>query len=91
MRRVAANISLAIVIAFLSATALFIHPFGNPPAKMDDYIINNTQRETAANNAVTGVVFDYRGLDTLGEATILFAAVTGVVMLFRTRKGQTTK
>lgn len=91
MRRVAANISLAIIIAFLSAAALFIHPFGNPPAKMDDYIINNTQRETTANNAVTGVVFDYRGLDTLGEATILFAAVTGVVMLFRTRKGQTTQ
>jgi len=91
MRFLAANVSLAIVIVFLAVIALLVHPFGYPPAQMDDYIIQNTQRETGANNAVTAVVFDYRGLDTLGEATILFTAVTGVVMLFRTRKGKTTK
>jgi multisubunit Na+/H+ antiporter MnhB subunit len=28
-------------------------------------------------------VFDYRGFDTLGEATILFSAVAGVLLLFR--------
>jgi multisubunit Na+/H+ antiporter MnhB subunit len=28
-------------------------------------------------------VFDYRGFDTLGEATVLFAAVAGVIILFR--------
>ncbi|MDY6838133.1 MAG: hydrogen gas-evolving membrane-bound hydrogenase subunit E [Thermodesulfobacteriota bacterium] len=91
MRCFAANISLAIVIVFLAVSALLVHPFGDPPAQMDEYIIKHTQRETGANNAVTAVVFDYRGLDTLGEATILFTAVTGVVMLFRTRKGQTTR
>ena len=32
---------------------------------------------------VAAVVFDYRGLDTLGEEFILFAAVSGVVMLLR--------
>ncbi len=53
---------------------------------MDDYIIENTQQETGANSAVTAVVFDYRGYDTLGEATILFTAVTGVVALFRKRE-----
>ncbi|MCK4390825.1 MAG: hypothetical protein KAV83_11400 [Desulfobacterales bacterium] len=91
MRRVAAGISLTIVIAFLAVTALLVHPFGHPPAQMDDYIIKNTQRETGANNAVAAVVFDYRGLDTLGEATILFTAVAGVVMLFRKREGETTR
>jgi multicomponent Na+:H+ antiporter subunit B len=39
------------------------------------------QRHTA--NAVTAIVFDYRGFDTLGEEFILFAAVSGVVMLLR--------
>jgi len=34
-------------------------------------------------NAVTAVVFDYRGFDTMGEEFILFAAVTGVVLLLR--------
>lgn len=86
MRKIAIAVSLSVFVAFLVAAALLIHPFGYPPSQMDDYIIENTQRETGANNAVTAVVFDYRGYDTLGEATILFTAVTGVVMLFRRKK-----
>jgi multisubunit Na+/H+ antiporter MnhB subunit len=86
MRKIAMVASLSIFIAFLIAAAFLIHPFGYPPSQMDDYIIENTQNETGANNAVTAVVFDYRGFDTLGEATILFTAVTGVVMLFRRKK-----
>ena len=53
---------------------------------MNNYIdldIKNAQIETGANNGVTSVVFDYRGFDTLGEATILFTAVAGVMMIFR--------
>lgn len=91
MRRTAAAIFLGIIIAFLIAAALLIHPFGYPPSQMDDYIIENAQSETGTNNVVTSVVFDYRGFDTLGEATILFTAVTGVVMLFRKRKEETAK
>jgi len=95
MRKIAIAVSLSVFIAFLVATALLIHPFGYPEKSrirspqeplMDDFIIDNTQYETGANNTVTAVVFDYRGFDTLGEATILFTAVTGVVMLFRRRK-----
>ena len=86
MRKIAMAVSLSVFITLLIAVMFLIHPFGYPPSQMDDYIIENTQSETGANNAVTAVVFDYRGFDTLGEATILFAAVTGVVMLFRRRK-----
>ena len=67
-----------------------IHPFGEfendkqeYPTDMDDYIIDNCQNETGANNAVTSVVFDYRGFDTLGEATVLFTAVAAVILIFR--------
>jgi multisubunit Na+/H+ antiporter MnhB subunit len=77
---------LLIVVAFLVWGVLVIHPFGYPPSDMDDYIIENAQKETGSNNVVASVVFDYRGLDTLGEATILFTAVTGVLLLLRTRK-----
>lgn len=38
---------------------------------------------TGAANVVTSVVWGYRGYDTLGEATVLFTAVVGVVMVFR--------
>jgi multicomponent Na+:H+ antiporter subunit B len=45
-------------------------------------------KERQTTNAVTAIVFDYRGLDTMGEEFILFAAVTGVALLLReTREG----
>lgn len=78
-------------MVFLVASALLIHPFGQPPSEMDDYIIEHAQSEGGANSAVDTVVFDFRGYDTLGEATILFTAVTAVVMLFRKRKRETVK
>jgi hypothetical protein len=52
--------------------------------QMDDYFLETSQlKETSTNNVVTAVVFDYRGFDTLGEATVLFAAVTGVLIAIR--------
>ncbi|MFH1013301.1 MAG: hydrogen gas-evolving membrane-bound hydrogenase subunit E [Thermoplasmatota archaeon] len=82
-----AVISLTILTVFLVFSMFLIHPFGDPNADaMDQYIIDNTVEETGTNNGVTSVVFDYRGFDTLGEATILFTAVAGVIMIFRRLK-----
>jgi multisubunit Na+/H+ antiporter MnhB subunit len=87
MRKVVGLILLLVLVAFLVWGVLLIHPFGYPDASdMDDYIIQNAQEETGSNNVVTSVVFDYRGFDTLGEATILFTAVMGVLLLLRTEK-----
>jgi multisubunit Na+/H+ antiporter MnhB subunit len=87
MRQVVGLISWLVLVAFLVGGVLLIRPFGYPnPSDMDDYIIDNAQRETGNNNVVAAVVFDYRGFDTLGEATILFTAVTGVILLLRTQK-----
>ena len=58
-------------------------PFGNYHG-IYGFLINHRalpQRHTT--NAVTATVFDYRGFDTMGEEFILFAAVTGVVLLLR--------
>jgi len=75
---------LVLLGIFLVACSLALRPFGKPNAtEMDEYFIMNSQREAASNNVVASVVFDYRGLDTLGEATVLFAAVSGIVLLFR--------
>jgi multisubunit Na+/H+ antiporter MnhB subunit len=83
-RDIIAVVFFSIVAVFLIFGALMTHPFGNPGnPEMDDYIIKNTQGQTGADNGVTSVVFDYRGFDTLGEATVLFTAVAGVIMLFR--------
>jgi multisubunit Na+/H+ antiporter MnhB subunit len=86
-RTIAAVIVFSVITVFFVVAALLIHPFGMPDeSDMDDYIINNTQKETGANNGVTSVVFDYRGFDTLGEATVLFTAVAGVILIFRRLK-----
>ena len=79
---------LGIVFIFLFFTTIAIHPFGEPSENaMDRYMIEHGQNETASNNIVTSVVFDYRGYDTLGEATVLFTAVTGVIMALRKLHG----
>jgi len=80
-------LAFAVVFVFLFLSAMYMHPFGEPNEKgMDNYFIENGQNDTGANNIVTSVVFDYRGYDTLGEATVLFTAVTGVGLALRRRK-----
>jgi|Deesub1362B_J571_1020462.scaffolds.fasta_scaffold00111_51 multisubunit Na+/H+ antiporter MnhB subunit len=75
---------LLILAGYLLGGSVWLRPFGEPPrSEMDRYFIENAQTEVAANNVVTAIVFDYRGYDTLGEATVLFAAVVGVVLLLR--------
>ena len=87
MRQVVGLILLLVLVAFLVSGVLLVHPFGYPsPSDMDDYIIENAQEQTGSNNVVAAVLFDYRALDTLGEATILFTAVMGVLLLLRTLK-----
>ena len=87
-RDAVALIALVLLGSFMIMSVLplanMIRPFGEPVnPEMDDYIITHTQNETGANNAVTSVVFDYRGFDTLGEATVLFTAVAGVILILR--------
>ena len=60
--------------------------FGTPAyTDMDDYMLAHGQEETGSNNIVTGVVFDYRGFDTLGEATVLFTSIVGAFVILRRR------
>ncbi len=69
----------AILFVFLLAMSFSIHPAGKPSeTKMDDFFIAHGQEETGSNNIVAAIVFDYRGMDTLVEASVLFAAATGV-------------
>jgi len=72
---------LVTLILLLPAVGL---SFGDPSiSSTDQYYIDNSQTETGAHNVVTAIVFDYRGFDTLGEATVLFIAVLAVAMIFR--------
>ncbi len=84
MRKLLGIIAFLAFAIILFVAAIHLRPFGSPPhTEMDKYFIENAQKEASANNVVTSVVFDYRGFDTLGEATVLFTAVTGVLMALR--------
>ena len=41
--------------------------------------------ETGASNIITSIILDYRAYDTLGEATVLFAAIMGGLAILRGR------
>jgi multicomponent Na+:H+ antiporter subunit B len=47
------------------------------------YYLNESINQTGVPNVVTAVLADYRGFDTLGEATVIFTAGIGVTLLLR--------
>jgi len=92
MRKAVAFLAFLIIFAFLIIGAVEMRPFGKPEEEdMDDYFLEDSQPHNQVNNVVTAVLFDYRGLDTLGEATILFSAVVGVLTVLRELKKERKK
>jgi len=45
--------------------------------------LSQTTQETGSLNIITGIILDYRALDTLLEATVLFSGATVVLLLFK--------
>jgi len=81
--------ALVVVMLVLGVIAVReLRPFGEPleqrawDAPALTYIDKGTE-QTGAGNIVTAVLLDYRGYDTLGEATVLFTAVVGAIALLR--------
>ena len=61
-------------------------PFGEPPMAVGTAIQQAAPAEVGSANIVTAVVLAYRGMDTLGELSILFAAaMAGGLVLGRGR------
>ncbi len=58
-------------------------PFGDPYLRVSQEYLNQGLSKTGATNLVTSVILDFRGYDTLGEATVLFTAVMGVIVVLR--------
>ena len=52
-------------------------------SKLGRYYVEEGPQELGAANLVTAVVVTYRGLDTLGEVTVLFISAAGVGLLLR--------
>ncbi|MEU6308731.1 MnhB domain-containing protein [Streptomyces chartreusis] len=75
-------VGLAGVAALLVAACLDLPHFGGDRHPYGDRAVHaSLDRHTA--NTIASVNFDQRAFDTLGETTILFAAVVGCVVLLR--------
>lgn len=57
--------------------------FGNPIMRVASEYIKLGLPRTGGANLVADVILDFRALDTLGEATVLFTSAIGVVALMR--------
>jgi multicomponent Na+:H+ antiporter subunit B len=72
------------LIAWLFLRAMLALPeFGNYPGPYGIILNHVAYYQRHLTNIVSAINFDYRGLDTLGEEFILFAAVAGVIVLLR--------
>ena len=80
------------VFGFILLTASYyafteLPAFGNAAERVSQFYIQNAIAKTKAANIVSAIILDFRAYDTLGEATILFTSVIGVLALMR-RKGR---
>ena len=85
MRNVA-SLLFSIGLAFLLLAIAAGLGFGHTPMIVGSGILAGAQADVGAANIVTAVVFGYRGFDTLGELSILFAAATAAGLVLGHRR-----
>lgn len=81
------TVSTLLFIAFFLMFAYFalqeLPSFGAPIMRVAKVYVEEGLQKTGATNLVASVILDFRGYDTLGEATVLFTAVIGVLAVMR--------
>lgn len=80
------------MLVIIAVSSLFFSLFTafRPDEKLNDlaaYYAQHTVADTGAANIVTAIVVTYRGLDTLGEVTVLFLSASVVGFMLRRRAG----
>ena len=67
---------------FVSKT---LPPFGEPIMSLANRYILEGWQKTGATNLVAAVMLDFRSLDMLGAATVLFTAIVGTMVILRAK------
>ena len=78
-----AVVFVAAFVAYGAWSLADLPVFGEPLMRTSARYIEGGAADTGAANLVTSVLLDYRAYDTLGEATVLFAAAMGVLAITR--------
>lgn len=74
---------IIIFLWFFIASIQELDVLGKSTLRMAGPYIEGAAQKTGSANLVTGVVFDFRGYDTMGEAVVLVTAVLGVLTILR--------
>jgi multicomponent Na+:H+ antiporter subunit B len=80
--------SLAALAALVVWAVAGLPDFGHPRGPYAELAPKIMVQERHVANAVTGVTFDLRGFDTLGEELILFVAALGAAVLLRAQRSE---
>ena len=81
---------VALVVVTVTGAALIYGTWDMPPYgdaanpvhhHVADHYLEETSHEIGIPNVVTAVLASYRGYDTMGEATVVFAAAVAVLLL----------
>ncbi|MBU0549226.1 MAG: DUF4040 domain-containing protein [Candidatus Omnitrophica bacterium] len=78
--------TLLFIVVFLLLAFISLHDlpgFGKPLLRVASNYLREGFLRTGSANLVTSVILDFRAYDTLGEATVLFTAVMGVMVVMR--------
>jgi multicomponent Na+:H+ antiporter subunit B len=78
-----ASLLFLLGLGVLLAAALQAVDFGATPMPVGAAILDRAVAETGATNVISAVLLAYRGLDTLGELTILFVAATAAGLVLQ--------
>jgi multicomponent Na+:H+ antiporter subunit B len=82
------------VVAAVPLAAVLVHGLAGLPAFghfhgiYGTLLSHVTVAQRKATDVITAITFDYRGMDTMGEEFILFAASVGLVVLLREQRGE---
>jgi multicomponent Na+:H+ antiporter subunit B len=80
---VTAILIMSVLFWFFRTAIYHLDGFGEGELRMAEAYIEGAAEKTGSANLVTGILFDFRGYDTLGEATVLITAVLGVLTILR--------
>jgi len=74
---------LAVIVAALFASLVLIESSGATIASISPYFVENSALKAFGRNIVNVILVDFRGIDTLGEITVLSIAALGVYALLK--------
>jgi multicomponent Na+:H+ antiporter subunit B len=83
--KIAPGLAVLVVGGLLVFATFDLPDFGDPASPANAYVgrlyLELTRDDIGAANVVTAVLGSYRGFDTLGETTVIFAAGLGVALM----------